>query len=70
MTESNYISEFSSDDGTKKAIVVKNNNSYSIDFYENNKYYHSIMYTDRSLRYAEDAAENYALGIFKNIKDF
>jgi hypothetical protein len=28
------------------------------------------MYNDKSLHYVEDAAENYALGIFKNIKDF
>jgi hypothetical protein len=28
------------------------------------------MYNEKNLRYVEDAAENYALGIFKNIKDF
>jgi hypothetical protein len=66
----NNISEFYSEDQTKKAVVVKNDSDYCIDFYNNGKYEHSIMYVGRSLRYAEDAAENYALGIFKNIKDF
>ena len=64
------ISEYYSDDKTKKAVVIQNDKDYVIDFYSNNKYYHSIMYSDRSLRYVEDAAENYVLGIFKNIKDF
>lgn len=64
------ISEYYSDDKTKKAIVISHGEDYSIDFYVNDKYYHSIMYAGKSLRYAEDAAENYALGIYKNIKDF
>ena len=64
------ISEFYSDDKTKKAVVILSGEDYVIDFYENGKYYHSIMYANKSLRYIEDAAENYALGIFKNIKDF
>jgi hypothetical protein len=69
MTKSE-ISEYYSDDRTKKTVVIKYNTDYSIDFYENDKYFHSIMYTDKSLRYVEDAAENYALGIFKSIRDF
>jgi hypothetical protein len=64
------ISEYYSDDKTKKAIVINHGTDYTIDFYVNEKYYHSIMYAGKSQRYVEDAAENYALGIFKNIKDF
>jgi len=64
------ISEFISDNGVKKAVVVKIDDSYSIDFYVNESYNHTIMYAGNSLRYVEDAAENYVLGIFKNIKDF
>lgn len=64
------ISEFHSDDKSKKAVVILSGEDYVIDFYQNGKYYHSIMYSGKSLRYIEDAAENYALGIFKNIKDF
>ena len=64
------ISEFYSDDRTKKAIVISNGEEYVIDFYENDRYYHSILYPGKSLCYVEDAAENYAIGVFKNIKDF
>lgn len=66
----NKLSEYYSDDRSKKAVVIEHEGRYSIDFYENNSYNHSIMYNDKNLHYVEDAAENYALGIFKNIKDF
>ena len=66
----NKLSEYYSDDGSNKAVVVEHDGRYSIDFYENNRYNHTIMYNQKSLHYVEDAAENYALGIFKNIKDF
>ena len=64
------LSEYYSDDNSKKAVIVEHEGNYCIDFYENNKYNHTIMYVGKSLRYIEDAAENYALGIFKNIRDF
>jgi hypothetical protein len=64
------ISEYYSEDKTKKAVVILNGEDYNIDFYVNDKYYHSILYAGKSLRYVEDAAENYALGIFKNVRDF
>jgi hypothetical protein len=66
----NKLSEYYSDDMTNKAVVIEHEGRYSIDFYENNSYNHTIMYNEKNLRYVEDAAENYALGIFKNIKDF
>ena len=66
----NKLSEYYSDDMTNKAVVIEHDGRYLIDFYENNSYNHTIMYNDKSLHYVEDAAENYALGIFKNIKDF
>jgi hypothetical protein len=66
----NKLSEYYSEDKMNKAVVIEHENRFSIDFYENNSYNHTIMYNEKSLRYVEDAAENYALGIFKNIKDF
>jgi hypothetical protein len=66
----NKLSEYYSDDKNNKAVVIEHEGRYFIDFYENNSYNHTIMYNDKTLRYVEDAAENYALGIFKNIKDF
>ena len=64
------ISKYFSDDGLKEAIVCKIGRGYVVDFYENEEYNHSIIYNTKSLQYVEDAAENYVLGIFKNIHDF
>ena len=64
------ISKYFSDDGIKEAIVCKLDGRYVVDFYENAAYNHSIVYNTKSLQYVEDAAENYVLGIFKNIHDF
>ncbi len=50
------ISEYYSDDLTKKAEVIQMDRGYVIDFYLNNEY--------------EDAAENYVMGQFPNYKDF
>lgn len=66
----NNISEHYSECGTKKAIVVKYGEDYSIDFYCDGKYNHTIMCSGMSVQYVEDCAENYALGIYKSIKDF
>jgi len=68
--KTNKVSEFYSEDKSKRAVVVEHNGKYSIDFYEDNNYNHSILYVDESLRLVEDVAENYATGIFRNIKDF
>ena len=64
------ISEYYSDDLTKKAEVIQLDRGYVIDFYLNNEYNHSITYTSKSLQYVEDAAENYVMGHFPNYKDF
>ena len=64
------ISEYFSDDSTKKAVVVLQGSRYLIDFYSNDVYAHTILYNTKSLNYVEDAAENYVLGVFENIRDF
>lgn len=66
------ISEYWSDDGSKKAEVCLFDGRYIIDFYENDKYNHSILnaYQDKSLHFVEDAAENYVLGHFKNYRNY
>lgn len=64
------ISEFWSDDKSKKAEINLLGETLQIDFFEDGKYNHTIRYPSKSFRYVEDAAENYALGIFKNYKDF
>ena len=64
------ISDYYSNDGTKKAVVFKTDHNYGVDFYENTEYDHTLLFTSKSLRYVEDAAENYVLGIFRNYRDF
>ena len=64
------ISDYFSDDGLKKAIVFKQDNGYGIDFYEDTKYTHSLLYNTKSLQYVEDAAENFVLGIFTGYRKF
>lgn len=63
------ISEFLSDDDSMKAVVVKTDRDYSIDFFRNGKYNHTIMYVGTSLPHVENIAENFVLGLYKSIKD-
>lgn len=71
MTEQKIeISDYFSDDGSKKAIVFKIDRGYGIDFYLNKEYDHSCLFTSKSLQYVEDAAENYVLGVSKNYRLF
>lgn len=64
------LSKYFSDDGLKEAIVCKLGRGYVVDFYENKEYNHSILYNTKSLQYVEDAAENYVMGIFENVRDY
>lgn len=66
---SKILSEFWSDDSYKKALVYVDSNTqcYYIECYEVHlsglKIVDSISFPGKSLRYAEDAAENFTLGI-------
>jgi hypothetical protein len=61
----NIISEYYSDDNIKKAIVYEDDNHmYCVDFYDDKRYSCTVQYPEKSLRYAEDAAENYVIGLF------
>lgn len=64
------ISDYYSDDETKKATVFKQDNGFGIDFYSNGEYDHTLIYLSKSLQFVEDAAENYVMGIFNNYKDY
>ena len=57
------ISNYYSDDCFKKAVVVKMNDQYAIDFYSNDNYTYSLLFSStNTLRYVEQYAENYVLG--------
>jgi hypothetical protein len=64
------ISNYYNGDGSRGAVVKEDGESFFIDFYVNNEYYHTIEYSNKSIKYVEDAAENYVHGIFHNIKDY
>ena len=70
MTQKVEISDYFSNDGTKKAVVFRQDNGYGIDFYEKTEYSHTLLYNTRSLQYVEDAAENFVLGIFTGYRKF
>jgi len=57
------ISEYWSDDKTKRAEVHKSDGSFHVDFFENDQYILTEKYIDKSQSWAEAAAENYTMGI-------
>jgi hypothetical protein len=57
------LSEFWSDDKSKTATIILDNGTYGVEFYENNELIEYRAFPNKSLRYAEDAAENFTLGI-------
>jgi len=61
------VSEFVSQDKTLKAVVRRNKltSIYEIDFYNGKKVVATESYAFHTLRYHEDAAENYINGIKK-----
>lgn len=70
MSQKIELSDYFSDDGTKKAVVFKQDKGFGIDFYVNEEYDHTLIYNSNSLQFVEDAAENFVLGIFENYKSF
>ncbi len=59
-----YInSQYWSDDKKRKADVGRSGDSWGVRFYEDNMWIKDEIYKGKSEVYAENAAENYALGI-------
>ena len=61
------VSEFVSKDNSLKAVVRRNKSDslYEVVFYKNKKIVATESYAFHTLRYHEDAAENYVNGIKK-----
>jgi len=64
------LSEHISDDGSLKAVIHLVNEHFSVDFFKDGEYDHSIDYVTKDIRYVEDAAENYVNGLFANVKEY
>lgn len=59
------ISEYVSDDLTKKALVVEQDGEFEVEFYNGGVLLQTRLMTGKTLRYAEDAAENYVMDVLK-----
>jgi hypothetical protein len=57
------ISEYWSDDKTKRAEVRKYEGDFFVDFYQGDEYIQTERYINKSQSWAEAAAENYTMGI-------
>jgi Tol biopolymer transport system component len=57
------LSEYWSDDKTKRAEVHKYDGNFHVDFFENEEYIMTEKYINKSQSWAEAAAENYTMGI-------
>ena len=57
------ISTYYSDNGKREAKVVKSEKGYLVELYEKSRYIRTVNVSKHSLQYAEDTAENWALGI-------
>ena len=60
---SERISQYTSDNGRITAVVVSTERGYVVEIYKMSRYITKLDCTGHSLQYAEDAAENVALGI-------
>lgn len=59
-----YIaSQYWSDDRKRKADVGRSGDSWGVRYYQDNLWVKDELYKGHSESYAEDAAENYTLGI-------
>lgn len=59
------ISKFWSDDKRKKSVVYESNSVLMVDFFYDEYPIAVRHFKGKSIHYAEDAAENYTLGILQ-----
>lgn len=59
------ISRHMSENGKKEAVVIRTEKGYMVELYEKSKYVRTVDVSSRSIHYAEDTAENYALGVLE-----
>lgn len=59
------ISYYLSDDETCKSVVSVDGEKFIVEYYENGRLLEVEEYTDKSIHFVEDAAENFVLGVKK-----
>lgn len=62
VTITEKISNYYSDNGKREAVIIKTEKGFSVELYEKSKYIKTVDLSGHSLRYVEDAAENYVNG--------
>lgn len=60
-----FLSEYCSNDETKKAVVLNLDGTPVVEFYLNETKLETRSMANNTFQYAEDAAENYVMGILK-----
>lgn len=63
VTISETLSRHMSANGKNEAVVIKTERGYVVELYEQSRYIRTVDCTSHSINWAEDVAENYALGI-------
>ena len=57
------VSTHWSTNGKKEAIVVRTDDRYSVELFEQSRYIRTVDCSEHNINWAEDVAENYVLGI-------
>jgi hypothetical protein len=57
------VGEFWDAGGKRNAVIVKTVKGFAVEFYEKSKLIRTVNMFEHNLQYAEDAAENWCLGI-------
>jgi len=59
------VKTFNSPDSVRKGVVYEKDQGHVVEFYENDLLVRTLMLSDKSVYYAQDAAENWTLRIIK-----
>ena len=57
------VSSYWSDNGKREAVVNNTNLGYEVDLYEQSRFIRTVDCHTKSVNWAEDVAENWALGV-------
>lgn len=63
------IKEFFSENGRRKSLINLSKEVLSVDFYEDGKYTGSMDFPNKSIRYVEETAENWVVGVMREISN-
>ena len=59
------LNEYFNSDKSKTATIILDNGCYGVEFYENNELIEYRTFPNKSLYYAESAAENFTTGVLR-----